>query len=135
MLISAKVNQWSLLIGSLPIAHLLGGGGLSLALDPRQIEEILLTATQTMMGVTLLMGLHFHRATAWALLVLFVVQFPIASTHGRLLLCGVYTAITLAGLAVNRRSLAATVRAPFCTTTLRRDGRPQDAVSDLGLPG
>ena len=135
MLISAKVNQWSLLIGSLPIAHLLGGGGSSLALDPRQVEEILLTATQTMMGVTLLMGLRFHRTTAWALLVLFVVQFPIASTHGRLLLCGVYTAATLAGLAVNRRWLAATVRAPFFTTALRHDGHPHDPAPELRLPG
>src|ERR1700733_1741315 len=32
-LISAKVNQWTLLIGSLPVAHLLGGGGSSLQLD------------------------------------------------------------------------------------------------------
>ncbi|MGF2947555.1 sodium:proton exchanger [Mycobacterium sp. Lab-001] len=128
MLISAKVNQWSLLIGSLPVAHLLGGGGLTLALDPRQVEEILLTATQTMMGVALLMGLRFHRATAWTLLVLFVVQFPIASTHGRLLLCGVYTAVALAGLAVNRRHLAATVRAPFLTNALRHSGHPHDAA-------
>lgn len=134
MLISAKVNQWSLLIGSLPVAHLLGGGGLSLALDPRQIEEILLTATQTMMGVALLMGLRFNRATAWALLVLFVVQFPIASTHGRLLLCGVYAAVALAGLAVNRRQLAATIRAPFFTTALRHSGHPHDPPSAPRLP-
>ncbi len=50
-LISSKVNQWTLLIGSLPVAHLLGGGGLSLVLDSRQIEEVLLTATQMLMGV------------------------------------------------------------------------------------
>src|SRR6202020_3597960 len=50
-LISSKVNQWTLLIGSLPLAHLLGGGGPSLALDSRQIEEVLLTACQTLMGV------------------------------------------------------------------------------------
>lgn len=49
-LISSKVNQWTLLIGSLPLAHLLGGGGFALHLDSRQVEEVLLTATQTMMG-------------------------------------------------------------------------------------
>ena len=89
-LISSKVNQWTLLIGSLPMAHLLGGGGFSLALDSRQVEEVLLTATQTLMGVALILALRFNRATAWALLVLFVVQFPITSTHGRLVLCGIY---------------------------------------------
>lgn len=55
-LISSKVNQWTLLIGSLPISHLLGGGGFSLHLDSRQVEEMLLTATQTMMGVALILA-------------------------------------------------------------------------------
>ena len=38
-LISSKVNQWTLLIGSLPVAHLLGGGGFSLGLNSRQVED------------------------------------------------------------------------------------------------
>lgn len=112
-LISSKVNQWTLLIGSLPIAHLAGGGGFSLILDARQVEETLLTATQTMMGVALILALRFHRATAWALLALLVIQFPITSTHGRLILCGVYGVLAIAGLIVNRRHIIATIRAPF----------------------
>ena len=123
-LISSKVNQWTLLIGSLPVSHLLGGGGFSLALDSRQVEEVLLTATQTLMGVALILGLRFHRATAWALLVLFLAQFPINTTHGRLLLCGVYTAVAIAGLIINRRHLAATLRAPFRGTAVRHSGHP-----------
>ena len=79
-LISSKVNQWTLLIGSLPLAHLLGGGGSSLALDSRQVEEVLLTASQTLMGVALILALRFNRASAWPLLGLFVVQFPLTST-------------------------------------------------------
>jgi cation:H+ antiporter len=134
MLISAKVNQWTLLVGSLPVAHLLGGGGFSLALDPRQIEEVLLTATQTMMGVALIMGLRFHRATAWVLLGMFVVQFPIASTHGRLLLCGIYTAVAVVGLLVNRRHLAATLRAPFFATATRHSGPPHQSTEQPGVP-
>ena len=112
-LISSKVNQWTLLMGSLPIAYMAGGGGTSLVLDGRQIEEVLLTATQTMMGVALILALRFHRYTAWALLALFVVQFPITSTHGRLILCGVYAVLAVAALIVNRRYLLATLRAPF----------------------
>ncbi|RIT22369.1 sodium:proton exchanger [Mycobacteroides abscessus] len=111
--ISSKVNQWTLLIGSLPLAHLAGGGGFSLVLDARQVEETLLTATQTMMGVALILALRFHRATAWALLALFVVQFPITSTHGRLILCGVYGVLAIAGLIVNRHHILATIRSPF----------------------
>ena len=124
-LISSKVNQWTLLIGSLPVAHLLGGGGFSLALDSRQVEEVLLTATQTLMGVALILALRFHRFSAWALLALFAVQFPIASTQGRLLLCGIYTALAIAGLVINRRHLAATVKAPFVGTAIRHSGHPQ----------
>ena len=132
-LISSKVNQWTLLVGSLPVAHVLGGGGLSLVLDPRQIEEVLLTATQTLMGVALILGLRFHRAAACALLALFVVQFPIVTTQGRLLLCGIYTAIALVGLIINRRHLSATVEAPFVGRAIRHGGRPHHA-EDGGLP-
>jgi cation:H+ antiporter len=123
-LISSKVNQWTLLIGSLPIAHLLGGGGFSLQLDSRQVEEVLLTATQTMMGVALILALRFQRSAACTLLALFVVQFPIFSTQGRLLLCGVYVAVAVVGLIVNRRHIAATLRAPFVGTAIRHSGHP-----------
>ncbi len=112
-LISSKVNQWTLLVGSLPIAYMAGGGGTALVLDGRQIEEVLLTATQTMMGIALILALRFHRHTAWMLLALFMIQFPITSTHGRMILCGVYGVLAVAGLVINRKHLLATVRAPF----------------------
>lgn len=112
-LISSKVNQWTLLVGSLPIAHLAGGGGAALVLDGRQIEEMLLTAAQTLMGVALVLALRFHRYTAWALLALFVVQFPVASTEGRLALSGVYAVLAIGALLVNRRHVLPTVGAPF----------------------
>ncbi|HWT47057.1 MAG TPA: sodium:proton exchanger [Mycobacterium sp.] len=133
-LISSKVNQWTLLIGSLPVAHVLGGGGPSLVLDSRQIEEVLLTATQTLMGVALILALRFPRAAAWALLGLFVVQFPIVSTQGRLLLCGVYTVVAIAGLIINRRYLVATAKAPFVGRAIRHSGRPHHAEDGTGIP-
>jgi cation:H+ antiporter len=129
MLISSKVNQWTLLMGSLPIAYMAGGGGTSLVLDGRQIEEVLLTATQTMMGVALILALRFHRYTAWALLALFMVQFPITSTHGRLILCGLYAAVTVVALIVNRRHLLATLRAPFARSESSRDEPAAEQVS------
>jgi cation:H+ antiporter len=126
-LISSKVNQWTLLVGSLPVAHVLGGGGPSLVLDSRQVEEVLLTATQTLMGVALILGLHFYRSAAAALLVLFVVQFPIVSTQWRLLLCGVYTAVAVVGMIINRRYLLATFQAPFVGRAIKHSGRPHHA--------
>ncbi len=132
-LISSKVNQWTLLIGSLPVAHILGGGGPALPLDSRQVEEVLLTATQTMMGVALILGLRFSRASACALLALFVVQFPIVSTTGRLVLCGIYTAVAVAGLIVNRRYVVSTVKAPFVGRAIRHSGHPHHSEDGHGL--
>jgi cation:H+ antiporter len=123
-LISAKVNQWTLLVGSLPVAFMLGGGSAAMHLDGRQIEEIVLTGAQTLMGVTLLLGLRFQRWTAWALLVLFAVQFPLTSTQGRLALSGVYAAIAVLALARYRRELPATVSAPFGGRAKRHGGHP-----------
>lgn len=133
-LISSKVNQWTLLIGSLPLAHLLGGGGSSLVLDSRQVEEVLLTASQTLMGVALILALRFNQGAALLLLGLFVVQFPLTSTTGRLVLCGIYGVITLVGLIINRRNLAATLRAPFFGTAIRHSGHPHSS-EDHTLPG
>nr|WP_163760920.1 sodium:proton exchanger [Mycobacterium botniense] len=130
MLISAKVSQWTLLVGSLPVSYLIGGGGPALQLDARQIDEMLLTAAQTLMGVALILGLRFYRSVAWALLGLFVTQFVFSSTAERLALCGVYLALAVAGCVVNRGSLWATLTAPFGARTPRHDHR-HDALPVL----
>ena len=113
-LISSKVNQWTLLIGSIPIAYAIGGGGLGgIVLDGRQIEEILLSATQTLMGVAILLALRFPRWGAWALLGLFAVQFAIVGTTGRLLLCGLYSLIAIGAMILHRREILPTLVALF----------------------
>jgi cation:H+ antiporter len=113
-LISSKVNQWTLLVGSLPVAYWLGGGGAAgLPLDGRQVEELLLTATQTVLGVAVLLTLRFPGWGAWTLLGLFAVQFAVTGTTGRLLLCAGYGLIALALLIRHRRQLIPTLRAPF----------------------
>ncbi|BBY23546.1 sodium/calcium exchanger family protein [Mycobacterium stomatepiae] len=133
-LISSKVNQWTLLIGSLPVAHLLGGGGFSLELDSRQLEEVLLTASQTLMGVALILALRFRRGAAWTLLGLFIIQFPLTSTPERLVLCGIYAMIAIGALIVNRHYLAATLQAPFLGTAVRHAGHPHHLEEESALP-
>ena len=112
-LISAKVNQWTLLVGSLPVAYLFGGGSTSLVLDARQVEEVLLTATQTLMGVAMLLVLRFPRWAAYTLFGLFAVQFVIPGMYGRLVIAAVYAGIALALLVVHRRQIIPTLTAPF----------------------
>ncbi|WP_328649136.1 sodium:proton exchanger [Amycolatopsis sp. NBC_00348] len=124
-LISSKVNQWTLLVGSLPLAYLLGGGGAALHLDARQVEEFLLTATQTLLGVAALLALRFPRWAAWTLLGLFATQFALPGQTARYVLCGVYAVIALVALVRNRRHILPTLAAPF-----RRVPSDADAIGD-----
>lgn len=78
-MISDKINQWTLLVGMLPLAMSLGAGQLAaLPLDARQHEEFFLTAAQSLFGLALLLRLRLSLTGAIALLVLFVAQFTVA---------------------------------------------------------
>ncbi|ROS78334.1 cation:H+ antiporter [Curtobacterium sp. PhB130] len=113
-LIASKVNQWSLLVGSLPIAHVLGGGTTGgLPLDGRQIEEFMLTASQTLLGVAIIIALRFHRWSAIALAALFAVQFAVTDTNGRWVLSIVHVVAALVVFWINRRDILPTLAAPF----------------------
>lgn len=78
-LISDKINQWTLLVGPLPIIFSLGAGRLlALPLDGRQREEFFLTAAQSLFAVALLLRLRFGLRSASILLALFLGQLGIA---------------------------------------------------------
>ena len=78
-MISDKINQWTLLVGMLPLAMSVGAGGVTaLPLDARQHEEFFLTAAQSLFGVALLLRLRFSLLSAVALAALFSVQIFIA---------------------------------------------------------
>lgn len=78
-LISDKINQWTLLVGALPLVYSLGAGGMgTLPLDARQHEEFFLTAAQSLFAVALLLRLRFSVASALVLLAMFVAQLGIA---------------------------------------------------------
>ncbi|WP_433557518.1 sodium:proton exchanger [Pseudonocardia xinjiangensis] len=124
-LISSKVNQWTLLVGSLPIAYLLGGGSAALVLDGRQIEEFLLTAAQTLLGIAALLALRFPRWLAFTLLGLFALQFVFPGQQARYVLCGLYGALAITALVRNRRHILPTLAAPF------RAGPRMDAEIEL----
>ena len=113
-LVSSKVNQWTLLIGTLPIAYGLGGGSWSgLPLGARQKEEVLLTAAQSLFGVALLVKLRFPQWGALTLLGLFLVQFAWHDTTGHYVMTGLYLALSLVLLVRDRHSMRGVVLAPF----------------------
>ena len=78
LLLSAKVNQWTLLVGSLPIAFSVGAGmPAALPLDQRQVAEVLLTASQSLFGVAVLASLSLSLVEAALLAGLFLAQLVI----------------------------------------------------------
>jgi len=107
-LISSKVNQWTLLIGGLPIAYSVGKGGLAaLPLDGRQVEELLLTAAQSLFAVAILVSLSISVKEALMLLGLFAVQFVVQDQTVRYALSTIYLVLALGIFWLQRRQLSA----------------------------
>lgn len=78
-LISDKINQWTLLVGMIPLAYSIGGGTWGhLPLDARQREEFFLTAAQSLFALSLLLNLNFSLKKGLILLFLFAIQLLIA---------------------------------------------------------
>ncbi len=78
-MISDKINQWTLLVGMLPLAMSLGAGELaSLPLDARQREEFLLTAAQSLFAIMLLVRLRLSLLSAGLLFGIFAIQVGLA---------------------------------------------------------
>lgn len=78
-IISDKINQWTLLVGMLPIAMSIGAGAVTaLPLDARQNEEFLLTGAQSLLGVALLLRLRLSLLSSLGLAVLFAAQVGVA---------------------------------------------------------
>jgi cation:H+ antiporter len=75
-LLSSKVNQWTLLVGSLPIVYAVSAGHLSgLPLDSLQREELFLTAAQSVFAIAVLANRSMSVREAWLLFGLFISQF------------------------------------------------------------
>jgi cation:H+ antiporter len=87
LLLSAKLNQWTLLVGSLPVAYIVGAMGsapstsgvlaMALPLDGRQVAEVWLTAAQGVFGIAVLASLSLELGEAALLAGLFLAQFVV----------------------------------------------------------
>ncbi|HET7530932.1 MAG TPA: PGPGW domain-containing protein [Mycobacteriales bacterium] len=135
-LLSSKVNQWTLLVGSLPLAYLAGGGDIALPLDPHQVAETTLTAAQTMLGFAVVLRLRFHLRAAVVLLALFVVQFFVPGATGRYVISGIYGVLALYVLVRDARHLPA-LAGPFAhwSRPVRAARRAAITVAGVALLG
>lgn len=79
-LVSSKVNQWTLLVGTLPIVFAVSSNSLhGLPLDALQREELFLTAAQSAFAVAVLANRSISVREATALLTLFLSQFVLGA--------------------------------------------------------
>jgi cation:H+ antiporter len=107
-LVSSKVNQWTLLVGTLPIVFAVASGGLSgLPIDAHQREELLLTAAQSFFALAVLASLSISVREALMLFGLFWAQFLVGALVPESLAdverVGVSIAYLLLGLAIFAR--------------------------------
>jgi len=74
-LISSKVNQWTLLVGTIPLVYAISGRAVRpFMLDDLQQHELLLTAAQSIFAVAILVNLRLNRTIGVLLAVLFTSQ-------------------------------------------------------------
>jgi cation:H+ antiporter len=75
-LISSKVNQWTLLVGGLPVAYAISDGSVAaLPMDTLAREEMFLTAAQSVFAVAVVASLSLSIREAILLFALFFIQF------------------------------------------------------------
>ena len=74
-LISSKLNQWTLLIGTLAVVYSISAGAIgTLPFDQKQAAEIWITAAQSFFAIAILTNFEISSREAVTLLVLFVTQ-------------------------------------------------------------
>jgi cation:H+ antiporter len=102
-LVSSKVNQWTLLVGTLPIVFALSSGSLhGLPLGTLQREELLLTGAQAFFAIAILANLSMNTKETMVLFGLFWAQFIVGAavperlvTLERVGVAGVYIVLGL----------------------------------------
>jgi cation:H+ antiporter len=122
-LISSKVNQWTLLVGALPLAYGLAAGGMApMILDGRQKEELLLTSAQSLFAAVVISDFRFALWEAILLLVLFTAQLLMPQENIRYIFCGLYLVAAVVMLVMSK-----TRRRMLWNALLLRTGKPSSA--------
>jgi cation:H+ antiporter len=81
-MVSANINQWTMLAAMIPMVYSLSRGELSsVPFDDHQRMEILLTISQSLLGMLLLMNMSFHIVEAGGIFLLWFAQFVRPGMH------------------------------------------------------
>jgi len=113
-MVSSKVNQWTLLVGTLSVVYSLAlGRPGALILDERQVEEILLTSAQSFFAIVILSDLRLTIREAAMLFVLFITQLMFPDPNVRYGFVVLYLTLGTALLVRRRKALAKVLRGGF----------------------
>jgi cation:H+ antiporter len=108
-LVSSKVNQWTLLVSSIPLVFNIASWRLgkalpaALSLNDIQRQDLLLTSAQSLFAVSVLLGLRLSTRSAGLLFCLFAVQFLVPAFV--VWMTGMYLALSVAAFIKNRRQI------------------------------
>jgi cation:H+ antiporter len=122
-LVSSKVNQWTLLVGTVPLVFNLASYVIgkpiptALPLDRIQRDDLLLTSAQSAFAVAMLLGLHLSLWKAGLLTALFLIQFLIPETHTAVTV--VYLVLSAFFIIRNRAHIADAIRSLGGTSSAR----------------
>jgi cation:H+ antiporter len=141
-LLSSKVNQWTLLVGTVPLVFAFASGSLhGLPLDAHQRQELLLTAAQSFFAVALLITLRLSARGAGLLFALFAVQFVASIALPEdvdrtvvLVLSGLYGVLAVVHLVRHRRDLVRTVKDGLVTPYSTLEEQDQEAERVAASP-
>ena len=111
VLLSSAVSQWTLALGTLPLAFSAGSGQGPLPLLGREQVELLLTMGQGLLAVAVLVTLRLQRRDAVLMLALFVAQLALPSLLVRTVLTLAYLAFAVDILASERWAVPTLARA------------------------
>jgi len=116
-LISSKVNQWTLLVGAIPLVYAISAGGLiPLDLDSRQREELLLTSAQSLFAAIVISDFRFSLKEAMLLFVFFIGQFIFPTENERYIFSGIYIVAAIAMIATSKTRRQMLMRALMLKT-------------------
>ncbi|HZS09215.1 MAG TPA: sodium:calcium antiporter [Blastocatellia bacterium] len=111
-LISSKINQWTLLVGAIPLVYAVSKGGLvAMDLDHRQKEELLLTSAQSLFAAVIISDFSFALWEALLLLILFLAQLLLPDENVRFYFSLGYLILAVALLAASKTRRAMLWRA------------------------
>ena len=108
-LISSKVNQWTLLVGTIPLVFSISSGAVStFYLDEMQQHELLLTGAQSLFAVAVIVNLRMNRAEGLLLLVLFLAQMIVSEI--RMEVAALYIVLAVVYHIIQRKELMPAMR-------------------------